>query len=68
MSDSHNRLVKGYLKPKIFTLFEGYVAKEGVSESEALNIMATFFFQQQTDRQRINLINAARLSEAVTDK
>ena len=60
MSSSHHRSVKGYLKPKIFVLFEGYVAKEGISESEALNIMATNFFQHLTDRQRYSLITYAR--------
>ena len=65
MSSSHNRSVKGYLKPKIFTLFQGYVAKEGISESETLNIMATYFFQQLSERQRLQLIRAARV---VTEK
>lgn len=37
MSSSHERLVKGYLRPGLAPKFEQYVQEHAVSVSEALN-------------------------------
>ena len=47
-SSSHDRMVKSYLKPRIYTMFKTYCIANETSASEAINdIMRHFFTSTQ---------------------
>jgi hypothetical protein len=37
VSSSHERVVKGYLRPALKTKFENYIKVTGITKSEAIN-------------------------------
>lgn len=59
-SSSHARAVKGYLKPKTHSLFEGFVAANEVSESTALNMIVKDFFSRLPENQKVDYLSRAR--------
>jgi hypothetical protein len=59
-SSSHLRKVQGYLKPKLYPLFQGYAKTNEVSESTALNIIVRDFFNRVPERDRMEYLRRGK--------
>lgn len=60
----HDRKVQAYLKPKTYTMFEGYVAKHQVSESTAINMICKEYFSALPEPHRSELMAEAKKSNS----
>ena len=57
---THPNKVCGYLKPKQDAFFKGFVSKQEVSHSEAINMIVKDFFQRLPDNEKLDYLSRAR--------